>query len=28
VPVLQSGEKPLLLAPAYRSFRGGFSLLF
>jgi len=28
VPLFRSGEEPLLLAPAYRSFRGGFSVLF
>lgn len=28
VPVSQPGENSLLLTPAYRSFRGGFSLLF
>ena len=28
VPVLGTGEEPLLLAPAYRSFRGGFSVQF
>jgi len=28
VPLAQSGEKPLLLSPAYRSFRGGFSVQF
>ena len=28
VPLFRSGEERLLLAPAYRSFRGGFSVLF
>ena len=28
VPVLRTGEEPLFLAPAYRSFRGGFSVQF
>lgn len=28
VPVLQQGEQVLFLVPSYRSFRGGFSLLF
>ena len=28
VPVLEQGEQVLFLVPSYRSFRGGFSLLF
>ncbi len=28
VPVAQSGERPVLLSSSYRSFRGGFSVLF
>ncbi len=28
IPIAQSGDEILFLAPSYRSFRGGFSLLF
>jgi hypothetical protein len=28
VRILQAGDQPMLLTPLYRSFRGGFSLLF